>query len=143
MASNILQKKLKQKIIELLEKTPIVEVVCQKTGIARCTFYRWLQSDKAFQRAVDKAIFSGKQKINDLANSTLISEIQNKNITATIYWLKNNHPDYKPKLEISHADNNDELNKEQKKKILQSLKLSGLLSTPIKKKYGTEPTAKK
>lgn len=127
MANKQIQKKLKQKIIELLAKTPIVEIVCQKTNVARCTFYRWKILDKAFSKAVDKALFDGKQKINDLAESTIISAIQNQNITATIWWMKNNHPNYRPKLEISAADNSDELTKEQKKEVMKSLKLSGLL----------------
>jgi len=135
MANKQLQKQLKKKIIELLEKTPIIEIICQKTDIARATFYRWKISDKAFSKAVDKALFEGKQKINDLAESTIISAIQNQNITATIWWMKNNHPNYRPKLEISAANNFTELTKEQKKKIMQSLKLSGLLPNPVNKTY--------
>lgn len=143
MANKQLQKQLKKKIIELLEKTPIVEIVCQKTDIARATFYRWKISDKAFSKTVDKALFDGKQKINDLAESTIISAIQNQNITATIWWMKNNHPNYRPKLEISAANNSDELNPEQKKKIINSLKLSGLLPKHVNKTYGTKKANKK
>ena len=41
-------KKDKELILEQLRKTPIVQVACEKTGIARATYYRWRKKDKRF-----------------------------------------------------------------------------------------------
>nr|MCW1949660.1 hypothetical protein [Candidatus Shapirobacteria bacterium] len=42
----------------------------------------------------EKAVRKGTLLVNDLAESQLISAIKDKNITAIIFWLKNNNPKY-------------------------------------------------
>lgn len=85
----------KEKIIEELKKTPIILVACQKIGISRSTYYRWIHDDCEFLKTTEDAIKIGIQIINDYAESKLITNIQKGDNTAIIYWLKNNHPKYK------------------------------------------------
>ncbi|MFA7049647.1 MAG: hypothetical protein WC164_00835 [Patescibacteria group bacterium] len=89
------KRELKKIIPTLLEKNPIIAFVCQKTGISRQTYYRWLEECNKFKSDCESAILDGKQNINDLAYSKLVELIKSSNITAIIFWLKNNHPDFK------------------------------------------------
>lgn len=86
--------KQKKALVDQLRRTPIVQVSCERTGIGRATYYQWRKSDRVFARAADKAIQAGEFFINDLAESKLITMIQNGNLTAIIFWLKHNHPKY-------------------------------------------------
>lgn len=94
----------KEILLEQLLKTPIVQIACEKTGIARSTYYRWLDDDDEFNNRIREAIRKGKSLINDMAESKLISAIQNGNTTAIIYWLKNNHKGYIERKPIFQDD---------------------------------------
>lgn len=94
------QEKGKELLLEQLNKTPIVQIACEKTRIARSTYYRWIEDDKEFDNKIREAIRKGKSLINDMAESKLISAIQNGNTTAIIYWLKNNHENYRERKPI-------------------------------------------
>jgi len=41
---------LKKLLIEQLKKTPIVQMACEKTGVARSTYYRWKKQNKTFAK---------------------------------------------------------------------------------------------
>lgn len=84
----------KKQMLQQLKKTPIIQVTCEKLGIARATFYRWKQRDQKFSSAVDKALHEGSLLINDMAESQLITQIKNANLTAIIFWLKYHHRGY-------------------------------------------------
>lgn len=59
MTASSLQKRIKQEknvLLEQLEKTPIVQIACEKSGVARSTYYRWMQSDKVFARQSREAL---------------------------------------------------------------------------------------
>lgn len=92
------QGKNKELLIEQFSKTPIVEIVCNKIGIGRTTYYRMREQDPDFAKKADKAISRGTEFVCDVAESQLLSAIQNGDLTAIIFWLKNKHPDYKQKL---------------------------------------------
>lgn len=85
----------KAQIAEELKKIPIVLVVCQRVGVSRATFYRWLKEDIVFSQTVEDVKKEGILSINDLAESKLIGNIQKGDNTAIIYWLKYNHPKYR------------------------------------------------
>ncbi len=125
----MLRDKQKLAIIEQLKKIPIVQICCEKTGISRATYYRWRKSSVEFAKATDQAITEGVLMVNDLAESTLLSTIKDKNITSTIFWLKNRHQAYKPKIELSGTVNasNEKLTKPQEKLIKTALQLSNLI----------------
>ncbi|MFA6228176.1 MAG: hypothetical protein WC668_03225 [Patescibacteria group bacterium] len=118
--------KLKQLAIEQLGKTPIVQVVCEKIGLPRSTFYKWKAKDDKFSEAVDKAMFDGRNLINDFAESQLISNIKNNQLTAIIYWLNHNHKNYGNKLEINGKLKNDNapLTPEQEQAIMRVVELA-------------------
>lgn len=84
----------KAKLLEILNETPLVQPACQKAGVSRATYYRWRKEDSHFKKKSDEAISQGRLLINDLAESKLISQIKNENMTAIIYWLKHNHKNY-------------------------------------------------
>lgn len=122
-----LKDKNKELIIESLKKTPIIQLVCEKIGIVRCTFYRWRKDDKEFAVAVDKALSQGRQMINDMAESQLISAIKDKNMTAIIFWLKHNHKNYSTRIELSgRLKTEHNLTPEQEEEIKRALKLASL-----------------
>lgn len=102
------QAKNKDKLLEQLAKTPIVQIACEKTGVSRATYYRWRQEDEEFAKSADKAISYGNALMNDMAESQLLSLIKDKHPTAIIFWLKHHHPAYVPKIEVS-ATNRDSL----------------------------------
>ncbi len=114
----------KQSVLEQLKKTPIIQVTCEKLGISRATFYRWKKHDQEFSDAVDTALTEGAQLINDMAESQLITAIKNSNLTAIIFWLKNHHKNYSPKLEVTTKNGDLPLTEEQKETIRKSLNLA-------------------
>ena len=40
----------KELLVEQLKKTPIVQVVCEKIGVSRASYYRWRKDDKGSQK---------------------------------------------------------------------------------------------
>lgn len=122
------QSEQKSELLELLKKVPIVQVACEKLGIGRATYYRWHKDDEEFALKADEAIQNGKHFINDMAESQLISEIKEKNMTAIIFWLKHNHPTYGNRLEVTTHQGKpiDELDDEQKELLEKALSMGGL-----------------
>lgn len=78
----------KQLMIEQLKRLPIVQIACEKMGISRSSFYRWKNDDPEFAKAINQALREGKQFINEMAESQLLSAIKERNLTAIIFWLK-------------------------------------------------------
>lgn len=118
----------KQLIIEKLKSLPIVQIACEKVGIGRATYYRWRELDQNFADAANKAIQEGRQFINDMAESQLLSAIRDQNMTAIIFWLKHNHAAYTTRVEITHPnDDVNKLNSQEEGKINKALYLAGLL----------------
>jgi hypothetical protein len=89
--------KSKELFLEQLKQTPIIEVACKKTSMARATYYHLRKNDPKFAELADLALSEGKMLINDLGESQLISGMKDGNMTAIIFWLKNNHLSYKQK----------------------------------------------
>lgn len=84
----------KAKLLKQLEKIPIVEVACQRTGIGRATYYRWKNDDEAFRGKAEEAIEQGCLLINDMAESKLINGVKDGNHNSIVFWLRHNHPKY-------------------------------------------------
>ena len=81
-------------LLEQLRKLPNVSVACERVEVSRNTFYKWCTSDSDFKKEVDKALDSGIESINDLAESKLIGLINNGNQRAVEYWLNNHKKPY-------------------------------------------------
>lgn len=124
----IRQGKLKQALLDQLKRTPTIELACEKAGVARATYYRWLKASKAFAKAAEEAVYEGRLFISDIAESQIFSLIRDKKIEAIKYWLSHNNPRYANKLELSGtvATKDEPLTAEQKIIIKKALRLSSL-----------------
>lgn len=112
----------KNLLLEHLEKTPIVQIACEKSGVGRSTYYRWLQSDLIFAKKAKKALQRWVFLMNDVAESQLLKGMKDGNMTAIIFWLKSRHSAYGMKLEIVDTPDKESLTKAQKETIARVLK---------------------
>lgn len=118
----------KELMIEKLKRLPIVQIACEKVGIGRATYYRWRNDDPEFTKQTSQAIREGREFINDMAESQLLSAIREQNMTAIIFWLKHNHASYTTRVEITHPDKDvDKLTPREVAQINKALSLAGLL----------------
>lgn len=121
------QRQEKSLIVEQLRKTPIVQIACEKLGIARATFYRWKKEDAAFASMADEALFEGVLLMNDMAESQLLSAIREGDMTAIMFWLRCRHAAYGNKVQLNatveHRDRT--LTPEERATIRRALKLGG------------------
>lgn len=93
-------------LLEQLRKIPNVSMACEKVGVARNTYYTWLKEDEGFKDEVDQAMLSGTESISDLAESKLLTHINNGNLRAIEYWLSNNKKSYiKPREKMTFKTN--------------------------------------
>ncbi len=125
------QEKDKQKLVEKLSKTPVVEVACKQAGVPRSTYYRWRKADEVFADACDDALEQSAGLINDMAESQLISGIKEKNMTAIIFWLKHHHRAYATRVQVDATvqAKQQELSPEQAEMVSGALQMAGLLTT--------------
>ena len=117
----------KKLIIEKLKTLPVVQVVCQKTSISRATYYRWRKEDKDFALKTDESLLNGRLFINDMAESQLLSQIKDQNMTAIIFWLKHNHHVYGNRLEIINNQEREVLNPQEIEMVKKALTLGSLI----------------
>ena len=59
-----------------------------------------------------------------MAESQLISAIKDRNLTGIIFWLKNHHKNYSPKLEVTTKNGDIPITDEQREIIKQSLDMA-------------------
>lgn len=125
------EKQIQQKslLVEQLKKTPIIQIACEKVGVARATYYRWKKQDAMFAKEADEAIVTGELLINDLAESQLLSAIKDKNLTAIIFWLKHHHARYTTRVEVTAQLRRapEELTPEQEAVVMKALELAALV----------------
>lgn len=122
----------KQRLLDRLRKTPIVEVACKQVGVPRSTYYRWRKADEVFEAECDEAIEESAGLINDLAESQLINAIKNQNMSAIVFWLKHHHRNYATRVELSGNINHqtEVLTPEQAATVQRALQLAGLVEIP-------------
>lgn len=122
------QEKQKELVIEQLKKTPIIQIVCEKVGISRATFYRWRRDDIVFADAVEHALFMGVDLINDMAESQLLAGIRDQNMTAIIFWLKHRHRAYGTRVQLDANLNVErKLTPEEEEEIKRALAFARLI----------------
>ncbi len=119
------QSEQKKLLIDQLKKTPIVQVACEKVGVGRATFYRWLKDDPDFTKLANESIIEGNGLISDVAESQLANLIKSGNLGAISFWLKHRHPAYRNKLEVEANVRHEDvpLTPEQEAIIESALKL--------------------
>ena len=76
----------KQKdVLNALEETHgIITEACRKVGYTRSAFYTAMDKDPKFKKAVEDI----QEQAIDYVESKLFENIQNKNVTAQIFYLK-------------------------------------------------------
>lgn len=78
--------KLKKKVlVEKMKKTlGNITASCEAAGIARKTFYEWIEKDPAFKTTIEAI----EESCIDFAESALKKQIEDGNPTSTIFFLK-------------------------------------------------------
>lgn len=94
----------KKAILEHLAKIPIVHIACERAGVSRATYYRWIKEGVKFKRETTDAIKAGEALINDMGESQLINLIKEKNFSAVRYWLDRRHPKFKRPQDPEDSD---------------------------------------
>lgn len=115
-------------IIEQICKVPIIQVACEKVGVARATFYWWRADDKDFAKEVEEALIEGEAMVNEMGESQLLSLMRDKHWPAISFWLRHRHPQFKNRLEISGSLQvpQEELTPEQERIVKEALRLAAL-----------------
>ena len=113
-----------EKFLVELQKVPIVQVACEKSGVSRNSVYRWRREDKEFAKAFDEALVEGVSYVNDMSESQLLQLIKEKNFSAVRFWLNKRHPAYREKIEVVNRHEVKELSEEQKETIRLALQLT-------------------
>jgi hypothetical protein len=86
----------KNRLVEEIKKTYLITNACNKVGISRSTYYRWIDKDPNFRNAVIQAKDEGLELMKDAAEAVLIHGIKNKERKSAEYFLSHNHPKYMP-----------------------------------------------
>lgn len=121
----MISKEARKRFLEILRKTPIIQLACERSGISRASLYRWKKEDPAFALEVDEAVTEGSGLITDIAESQLLQAIKERNITAVMFWLKHHHKAYANKIELSGNLNvSDQLTPEQEELVKKALELA-------------------
>lgn len=116
--------KYSEQFLKELQKVPIVQVACEKSGVSRNTIYRWKREDKTFAKEFDEALAEGVNYVNDMSESQLLQLIKDKSFSAVRFWLNKRHPAYREKLEVVNRHELAELTDEQKETIKQALRFT-------------------
>lgn len=78
-------KKEKETFLDALKLTAgNITQACEKANIGRRTIYKWKDEDEAFLKGIEDV----KETLLDLTESKLMECINEKNITAIIFYLK-------------------------------------------------------
>ena len=79
-----LQKEKRVMVDALVKSLGIVTIACKECNISRQTHYNWYNDDPEYKKAVDDI----SDVALDFAESMLHKQIQDKDTTATIFYLK-------------------------------------------------------
>jgi len=109
--------KQQQELLEILEKTPIPSYASKRIGISKATYHRWRNDDSLFDLEVRNAIYYGSETINDLAESKLISVIQEGNLKAITFWLQHHKPNYRDRRYVEFQPKPKQIDKKSKKAV--------------------------
>lgn len=96
--------RVKDKFLEELERTPIIQAACERTGISRQTFYRWINEDQAFALAVEEHMDMGVDFVSDHAESNVLNGIKKGDPGYTKFWLNSRNARYRrPFIHLSQS----------------------------------------
>ena len=120
--------RIKDLLLEQLKKIPIIQVVCEKVGIARSTVYRWKSEDEEFKKKLEEALIEGEALINDMGESQLLSLMKEKSWPAISFWLRHRNPKFRERIEVTAniKSPQKELTPEQQTIVQEALRLASL-----------------
>jgi len=75
----------------------IITIACETTGISRETYYNWVKTDKEFRDKAGEILERQRSQVED----RLLKAILKDHVSAITFYLKNKHPEYKEKLQVS------------------------------------------
>ena len=84
----------KKRVLKELERNPIVQIACLKTGVARTSFYRWRQEDRSFDQAATDAREEGYLFTCEMTESQVLKKIKEGHFPAMRFWLEKNSKHY-------------------------------------------------
>ena len=121
---------------DCLRKIPIVQIACEKTGIARSTAYRWCDESPEFKKKFEEALREGEKVITEMAKSGAITLIRDKHWPAISFWLRKRDPDFRDRLDITGniTTDNEELTPEQAAIVKEGLRQGSLLAGEMPEK---------
>lgn len=92
--------------------------------------YRWLKADPEFATRCAKALEHSTAAVSDIAEAKLITAIQEGNMAAISFWLRNRHAAYQTKVNLNGTIEHkvEQLTPEQEITISKALRLAGLLT---------------
>ena len=90
----MINKEIKEQLIQELGKTGNIYWSCSKVGIDRSTFYRWKNKDKKFQEKVEMAEKMGRENMCDISEHALFKNVKAGNQRAIEYALRFNSKKY-------------------------------------------------
>ncbi len=114
--------------LEQIRKIPIIQVACEKVGVARSSVYRWRDEDEEFRQALEESLTEGEALINEMSESQLISLIREKNWQAISFWLRKRSPKFKDRVEVTGNIKSPQnaLSPEQQAIVAEALRLASL-----------------
>lgn len=114
--------------LDVIRKTPIIQIACDKLGLSRTTIHRWRKDDEKFAKALDEALRDGRSLVTDAAISQLLTSIKNGDLNAVKFWLRHFDENFKTKVEFSGTMRQirEELTDEEAAMIGDALLLLGL-----------------
>lgn len=115
------QQEKKLKLIEQLERIPIIENAIKKIGIGRSTYYRWQEEDQEFARLAHEARSRGIEYISDIAESKLIQKIHNGDSPMIRFWLSKNVKRYGGKHTLEIMWNEETLDEFHEKLLAEAV----------------------
>lgn len=85
----------KSKLLTELEKYGNVYYACNRIGIARATYYRWLKEDSSFKKSAKTSMKMGRDNFCDAAEHSLALLVKDKDFRSIAYVLSHNSSRYK------------------------------------------------
>lgn len=110
----------KKKLLQCLEKTlGIIASACRNAGIARATFYNWLNSDQEFKVKVDDIL----EKQKDVVESAILHKISEGDTAMIIFYAKTKMKDrgYCETQNITLSAKDEMLNPSEARQFINNL----------------------
>lgn len=120
--------RIKTLFLEHIRRIPIIQVACEKVGVARSSVYRWRDEDEEFRKELEDALAEGEILINEMSESQLISLIRDKSWQAISFWLRKRSPKFRDRVEVTGniESRQNELTPEQQAVVTEALRLASL-----------------